>query len=693
MLSSGSTPTAALDEPGDSHSQTTGDDPLQVTAAPMLEEPTPEQGDSLDVQQPEDGKAEDETPTVGSTTSHSWPAALGQYIPFTRSTISTGEQASYEKLLNARIPTRNDIELARLYQGWQGEIPEVVPVEQPLPVGTIQQLNVLNHDSINIDPITAELLAVSEHAYFWFDVSADLDRFSQRSLEQIGQEFDEIYEASVALFGSENNPGVDGDSRLHVVNAAPGALFDDAQQFVIAGYFSAADAIPEVVDPKSNAREMFVMNADYFGSDFYINVLTHEFRHMIEDNYDIADADWEIEGAAMLAEDLLGYTDNAINRANVYLEEPDQQLNSWTDGNTTPYYGQGYLLSRFIYDQLGQDFYIQFSSSQEDGLQAVTTTAASNGLDFTGTDLWLDWLVALALHDGDGTPPGYQFGVSGLRQVAMHEVDAYPVVLNETVAQFAADYYDIVGQERISLDFKGSALVPLLDAMPASGQWMWVANRGNYGHATLTREVDLTALDTASLSYEVYYDIEAGWDFAYLFISEDGGITWKGLETENMAMGEADPSDSALAERFYTGRSEEWLSEQVDLSPYTGQNIMIRFAYVTDPILTKGGIGIDNIAIPEIGLYDDVESSLEGWTAEGFERVTATIPQQWHLILITLEDGSPLVDRLTISPEEGLSQVIDLRQGVDRAILIVAASAPMTLQAAHYQLTVDELNR
>ena len=62
---------------------------------------------------------------------------------------------------------------------------------------------------------------------------------------------------------------------------------------------------------------------------------------------------------------------------------------------------------------------------------------------------------------------------------------------------------------------------------------------------------------------------------------------------------------------------------------------MIRFAYVTDPILTKGGIGIDNIAIPEIGLYDDVESSLEGWTAEGFERVTATIPQQWHLILIT----------------------------------------------------------
>jgi immune inhibitor A len=230
----------------------------------------------------------------------------------------------------------------------------------------------------------------------------------------------------------------------------------------------------------------------------------------------------------------------------------------------------------------------------------------------------------------------------------------------------------------------------LMDSEPASGHWMWAANRANYSHATLTRPVDLTGVDEATLNYHVYYDIETGYDFAYLFVSEDDGQTWQPLVAQNMAGPEADPSESALADRFYTDRSEQWLAEQVDLTPYAGQEILIRFAYVTDPILTMGGIAIDNIAIPEIAFYDDVETTSAGWTGLGFERLTAAIPQQWHLQLITFPGGIPQVETLPLSSEQTVSHLVDLAANDGEAILIVAASAPMTLEPAHYRLGISE---
>lgn len=655
--------------------------PTVSRQASKAEEITPQQdGTSLN---------QDSNITVVPVTAPEWPAPVSPFIPFERVTVTEDEFAVSTMLEEAAIPPRDDIDLARLYEGWAGELPHITLVEQPLPIGTVEDLNILNHDAITIDPISAELLAVSDHAYFWFDTGPGSFKPSPTTLARIATDFDWIYEQSVALFGPEDNPGVDGDPRVHIVNASPLALCDSIDQCGIAGYFGSSDSIPAAVDPDSNAREMFVMNVEFFGSDFYINVLAHELRHMIEENYDSGDADWEVEGAAMLAEDLLGFRDNAIFRANLFLEKPDQQLNSWTDEGTTPYYGQGYLLNRYIYDRLGQDLYGEFASSPEYGLDAVDTIAQANNLDISGRELWLDWLVALVLHDDQQADEIYRFGISGLDTAAMSDVESFPATFGESVGQYAVDYYAIEGDGQVSIRFNGSALVPLIDTMPASGQWMWLSNRANYSHATLTRKVDLTGVDAASLDYQVYHDIESGYDFAYVFVSQDEGLTWEPLEAENMATPDRDPSESALAERFYTDRSEEWLSEQIDLTPFTGQEILIRFAYITDPILTRGGIAIDNIAIPEIGFYDDLETPQEGWSGLGFERVTAVIPQQWHLTLVTYPGGVPAVERLSLAEDQHLSEIIDLDDGGGRAILIVAASAPVTLQPAHYKLVFE----
>ena len=47
------------------------------------------------------------------------------------------------------------------------------------------------------------------------------------------------------------------------------------------------------------------------------------------------------------------------------------------------------------------------------------------------------------------------------------------------------------------------------------------------------------------------------------------------------------------------GKVAQWVSEQIDLSPFAGKQILLRFEYVTDGALNKPGFLLDNIAIPD----------------------------------------------------------------------------------------------
>jgi hypothetical protein len=350
------------------------------------------------------------------------------------------------------------------------------------------------------------------------------------------------------------------------------------------------------------------------------------------------------------------------------------------------------LLNRYIYDRFGADFLRQFAASPKTGLKALDDVAKAKGLAVTGEEIWLDWLVALAIHNGQQTPPEYLFRVPDLETVSMTIVDGFPASFGQHVRQFGADYFLLKGDGDLTIEFSGSDMVPLIDTVPVNGEYMWLANRANYSHMHLTRDVDLSEVATATLSYNVYHDIELGYDFAYTFVSEDGGRSWQPLVSSSMQgeKSEDDPSGSALAPRFYTGRSEGWRAESIDLTPYAGRRIQIRFAYVTDPILTFGGIAIDDIVIPEIGFYDGAETMADGWMAEGFERVTADIPQPWRLQLVTYEDGVPRVERLLDGAAHTLSRSVSLDDSNGEAILVVAAAAPMTLEPAGYSLTFSK---
>ena len=539
----------------------------------------------------------------------------------------------------------------------------------------------------------AKGIAVSENAYFWFDKGPGSINPDQDALDLAAQTFDEIYRSVVEHFGSERSPGIDGDLRLHIVHASPlalcGGMEETADQCYLAGLVNSTDLLPNEIDPRSNEREMFIMNARRFGTEYNLGVLAHEFRHMIEDNYDKSDTDWEVEGSATLATQLAGLPSGGIDRGNKFLEQPDQQLNSWPKEGAAPYYGQGYIFNRYIYDRLGDDLYRSFATSPLPRFKAIDAVAEENGLDLDGQSLWLDYRVALAIHDDPQVPVQFQFESTGLNTAASTSITHLPAFYQEQVSQYAADYYELPeGVSRIT--FSGAADVSLLGVRPVSGDKFWYAQRANYSNPRLTYALDLSELDQATLNYDIYGDIEQGYDFAYVSVSLDDGRTWIPLEGSQMqGLDPADnPAGSALADRFYTGRSRQWVSESIDISPYAGEQVLLRFEYVTDQILTYGGLALDNITIPELDFFDGAEEDGEESKAEGFTRATASIPQMWHLQHITYSEDGPQVQNPPVDSTGELLLTFASRTE-QPSILIVAATAPMTLEKATYELEVD----
>jgi hypothetical protein len=220
---------------------------------------------------------------------------------------------------------------------------------------------------------------------------------------------------------------------------------------------------------------------------------------------------------------------------------------------------------------------------------------------------------------------------------------------------------------------------------------MWWSGRANQSEMSLTREFDLTGVDSATLNYAINYSIEGGYDFGYVLASTDGGATWDTLVSENME-GEGDrddPGELALTDRFYSGRAGEWTDERIDLTPYAGGTVLVRFLYVTDAIYTAPGMLIDNISVPEIGFFDDVEAGAEGWEASGFIRVTAYVPQTFFVTLVTFDTGVPVVTHMEIGPDNTGSIEVPLSAGSGQAILIVTAANPLIQTPANYQVVAS----
>ncbi|HLE50640.1 MAG TPA: hypothetical protein VI755_01165 [Anaerolineales bacterium] len=650
----------------------------------------------------------DEIPTVESLAestatpgaAHAWPTPIAAEEELSRNPVSEAERATFEQLAQAVFVVNDPLTLASAIKGVPGPINPLVATDTPmLDEGTVQTFWVLNHDTQEWNQIEARLERVTEHAYLWFDKSREL--VDKSVYDKAAEAFETMYEPDREVYGTEWNPGIDGDSHVYVLHVNAKALCNvteaTAHQCGLLGYFSSLDELPAIVEPHSNQHEMFVMNMDMggIGGEKYLLTLTHEFRHMIEFNYDRHDDDWEVEGTAMMAEDLLGFAETPIQYANLYLETgTDLQMNTWSVENSLPHYGKGYAFARYIYHRLGKELYSAWVQHPDRGFFALDTVLAETGNSLTARDLWLDFATAVSLLGIENVPEEYSFGEGFQVEIpGKVAVNSFPKQVEEEIRQYAFDVLNIRSNRPVKVGFTGTTKTLVLEnRLPASGSHFWWSGRANQSDVSLTRVVDLSGVEKATLQYSINYKLERGYDFAYVFISLDDGKTWQALISENMQGDklEDNPADLALTERFYTGVGKGWVEEKVDLTPYAGKRLLLRFQYITDAVFTASGIALDNVSIPEIGFYDDIETGEEGWEAQGFSRVTAYMPQRFDLVLITFDaDGMPLVQHLEVADDNSTAFEIALAEDSDQALLLVAASNPMILTPASYSLRFE----
>ncbi|MCI0560377.1 MAG: hypothetical protein MN733_17975, partial [Nitrososphaera sp.] len=97
------------------------------------------------------------------------------------------------------------------------------------------------------------------------DVQAVVDNFQEN-----------VYPTNREFFGSEWNPGVDGDPRLYI-------LYATGAGSSVAGYFSSPDEYSRLANEFSNEKELFFVSAENQtpGNPELDSVLAHEFQHMI----------------------------------------------------------------------------------------------------------------------------------------------------------------------------------------------------------------------------------------------------------------------------------------------------------------------------------------------------------------------------------------------------------------------------
>jgi hypothetical protein len=244
----------------------------------------------------------------------------------------------------------------------------------------------------------------------------------------------------------------------------------------------------------------------------------------------------------------------------------------------------------------------------------------------------------------------------------------------------------------VVIEFSGSPRVPLVGNDPHSGHYQWWSSRGDEGDAILTRAFDLDGLGQATLNTWLWYDLETDYDYAYVEVSTDGGKTWDILANEHTTT--TNPNGNSYGPAFtgMSGGGEEpvWIQETFDLTSYINQEILVRFEVITDEGLNRPGVCLDDISIPELDYYSDVEDGEDGWQAEGWVRVTDHVPQDFVVQLISV-GRSVRVQRMALDDHmRGASTISGLGRELDHAVLVVSALTRETTEPAVYSYRITQ---
>ena len=628
-------------------------------------------------------------PTLAAYTPQSLIDPTPTPFALIRQPVDANNTSTLHLLDQSLVPDRDLLLIACSLKNICNVSPTLPPPTLHLQVGAQTKLWLLNTDTNDFSKIDVTLQVVTPHAYFWVENGVN---FSLKDAQKLIDTFENsIYPTDREFFGSEWTPGVDGDPHLYLIYAHN--LGGN-----VAGFYNTGDEYPPEISQYSNAHESFYIDSSQDLADNYtFGVLAHEFQHMIHWYQDRNEGSFLNEGFSELATFLNGYDTGGFDW--YYISDPDINLTDWLggSGDNTAHYGANFLFVTYFLDRFGKTatqalVHEQKNSldSVDEVLQQLNITDPLNSQPVTADDFFVDWTIANYIHDpsvADGRYMYHNYSSSPTAN-ATESVNTCPQsTVTRMVNQYGVDYIRFNCSGNYTIDFTGSTLTRLLPADPHSGSYAFWSNKGDESDMTLTRQFDLTgAAGPLLITFWTWYDVEQDYDYVYLEASTNG-ISWTILNTPSGT--DSNPSGSSYG-WGYNGQSSGWIQETVDLSEFAGQNISLRFDYITDAAVNGEGFMLDDIAIPAIGYIDGFESGDGGWTGAGFVRIQNVLPQTFRLALITETNSGTTVDILPISADQTVQIPVQIgNNGVEDVVLVVSATTRFTRERAAYQFEIQ----
>ncbi len=268
----------------------------------------------------------------------------------------------------------------------------------------------ITYDASGRTQISATLRKISENAYWYAEdavwnalESTPLANHSA-ALNDLAVEFDSrIYPKLREFFGSEWNPGIDNDSKITI-------LLEDITPDA-GGYFNPSDEYPkeQIIEDRSNEREMIYLNIRYLLVPRLREFLAHEFQHLITFNQkdrilgkeeDI----WLDETRSEYAITYAGYDSpfigsNLQRRKTDFLAVvgPSDSLTEWRNGKAD--YANVNLFGQYLVDRFGSAVMTKIIQTPKTGIKSADGVLQSFNPYFTFSRVFGDWLIAAFFND------------------------------------------------------------------------------------------------------------------------------------------------------------------------------------------------------------------------------------------------------------------------------------------------------
>lgn len=560
--------------------------------------------------------------------------------------------------------------------------PSRTPYSPPEP-GDVRVFRVANLPDATYRTVEATLIASDSLVEMWVEKGFTVDSGAiAASMREIKER---ILPALEAIYGERGGEAVPLCAVLNVRTSGA------------SGYYAAVDASAVV----EAAPPLFVMNVAAVapGTEQYAAVLAHEMQHVWLARLDPNEAAWVSEGASQLLETLAGYP-GPLQAMAAFAEAPEIQLNTWSTarGDVYRHYGASFLLLYYYYERFGLEGLQLLLSYAEDGTGAFDRVLAQTyGSSFR--ELFADWVVANLIDRPDLGEGAFGYrnldvAVSVQESITHHSTQRVLTTRPYAARYVALDVGKSAEQAGVSVHLDAPTTTRLVPAVVPDGPTMWWSNRGDAGHSWVERSIDLSTVATASLTYDLWHDIEAGWDWAGVRVSTDGGATWEWLSGRHTVMslaGEQGPQPVYTGKSGPGGVQAEWVKEEIDLSPYAGEPILLRFDMFTDDAQTEPGLCLDNIAVEAIDWFDE-DDDVTGWSARGFVRTDAVVPVEYVARVALYSGDCVTIQELVFRGGHARWMPGGDGEPLDRAVLMISpitdASGPLTTEEIPITLTL-----